>query len=224
MPHAPQLTPMTSIKPPTSSASSASAQADLRLRAQAWLNTRTDIAFDAAAPARKQASAAMRVLYELAASPDTAPDALALLHELQVHQVELDMQAEALLAAHTELQSRLDQANSLHDSMPVACFSVDADTRVLDVNPRGARLLGMTPEAVLGCKLGELVSPRGALQALLQQRATHPHGDPSDTASATMQLTCSGQAPRSVLACVGAEAGSALHVLCLCELPEVTGA
>ena len=224
MPHAPQLTPMTSIKPPALSASSPSAQADLRLRAQAWLNTRTDIAFDAAAPARKQASAAMRVLYELAASPDTAPDALALLHELQVHQVELDMQAEALLAAHTELQSRLDRANSLHDSMPVACFSVDADTRVLDVNPRGERLLGMTHEALLGRKLGELVSPRGALQALLQQLATRPHGDPGDTVSATLQLTTSGHAPRSVLACIGAEAGSALHVLCLCELPEATGA
>lgn len=221
MPHAPQLTPMTSIKPPTSSMS---AQADLRLRAQAWLNTRTDIAFDAAAPARKQASAAMRVLYELAASPDTAPDALALLHELQVHQVELDMQTEALVAAHADLQSRLDRATSLQDSMPVACFSLDADTRVLDLNPRGARVLGMTHEALLGRKLGDFVTPRGALQALTQELPTRPQGAPSDTASATLQLTCSGQAPRSVLACVGAGSGGASHVLCLCELPEASGA
>jgi hypothetical protein len=36
------------------------------------------------------------VLHALASSPQTAADALTLLHELQVHQVELDLQAQEL--------------------------------------------------------------------------------------------------------------------------------
>jgi len=64
--------------------------AELRTKARAKLGqTAQPDARDA------HATEAMGVLYELAAAPDTAADALALLHELQVHQVELELLAEA---------------------------------------------------------------------------------------------------------------------------------
>lgn len=215
----PSSHPTTPVSPP---------QTDLRLRAQARLKGRTDADFDAALPARQQASAAMRVLYELATSPDTATDALALLHELQVHQVELDMQTEALEATRAELQARLDRLSLLHDHAPVACFSVDADTRVVEANLRGARALGLSPEALAGRQLSDFVAPRGALQALLQALSSGeeppPPADAPRTASATLQITPPGQPPRSVLASVAADPAGSLHLLCLSELPVAPGA
>jgi len=53
------------------------------------------------------AANALAVLHTLASSPDTAADALALLHELQVHQIELDMQAQELRESRAELESAL---------------------------------------------------------------------------------------------------------------------
>ena len=41
---------------------------------------------------------ALALLYRLASNPDSAGDALKLLHELQAHQVELDLQHEQLKA------------------------------------------------------------------------------------------------------------------------------
>jgi len=73
---------------------------DLRSRAVVHLNGPD-------ARAHAGASAAFGVLYELASSPSTAPDALALLHELQVHQVEVDLQDEELRHARVEFNSTI---------------------------------------------------------------------------------------------------------------------
>ncbi|EWS65555.1 hypothetical protein Y695_01185 [Hydrogenophaga sp. T4] len=56
---------------------------------------------------RASTSEAMAVLFKLASSPSTAGDALALLHELQVHQVEVEMQHEELRCSRVELESDL---------------------------------------------------------------------------------------------------------------------
>jgi hypothetical protein len=55
------------------------------------------------------AGAAVRALYELASAPATAPNALALLHELQAHQVELDLQTEELHRMQAELEISLQR-------------------------------------------------------------------------------------------------------------------
>lgn len=60
-------------------------QSILRLRAVSQLTA-------GARTQRTGAVEAMAALLQLASSPTTAREALALVHELQVHQVELDMQ------------------------------------------------------------------------------------------------------------------------------------
>lgn len=96
------------------------------------------------------ASEALRVLFELSSSADTAGDALALLHELQVHQVELDMQHEALCDARAEADAELQRRAALYEHSPAACLTVDASGALLEINRAGARLLGDAPEALLG--------------------------------------------------------------------------
>ncbi|MDT8999945.1 PAS domain-containing protein [Paucibacter sp. APW11] len=104
-------------------------------------------------------TAALVVLYQLASSPATAADALALLHELQVHQLELSLQAEQLIESRAELENRLQQLSQQHDAQPAACFSVDAQLRLGDLNLRGTALLGLAREQVLGQSLSAWLEP-----------------------------------------------------------------
>ena len=66
-----------------------------------------------------KAPPAFLVLHDLASSPATAAAAIALLHELQVHQVEVDMQAEELRRSGAELESTLNRQVQLYDFAPI---------------------------------------------------------------------------------------------------------
>lgn len=96
------------------------------------------------------ATKAFGVLHELASSPSTAADALALLHELQVHQVELDVQAEELRASREELESTLQRHVQRYDALPVGCFTIDQAGTLHELNLTGAEMLGAEREALLG--------------------------------------------------------------------------
>src|SRR5512133_1890243 len=114
----------------------------LRLRALARLTGNSD-----PHETRANSSAALAVLHDLASSPATAADSLKLLHELQVHQVELDLQEEELRRAVTELETALYRQVQLYDFTPAACFTVDRNTALCELNRSGARLLGFDRDA-----------------------------------------------------------------------------
>mgnify|MGYP006179376915 CR=1 FL=1 len=73
--------------------------------------------------ARANTSDAMAVLFKLASSPDTAVDAMALLHELQVHQVEVDMQHEELRRSRVELENDLIRQTDRFERAPAPSLS-----------------------------------------------------------------------------------------------------
>ena len=87
---------------------------------------------------------ALKLLHDLAGSPTTASAALKLLHELQVHQVELDL----LHLQHEEEQSetteQLAHYKALYEHAPVGYFVVGLDGgHIIEGNLAGARLLGI---------------------------------------------------------------------------------
>jgi PAS domain-containing protein len=118
---------------------------------------------------RANGAAALRVLYELASSPVTAPDAQVLLHELQVYQVELELQDEELRHARTELEEALVRQTQRCEHAPFGYYTVDAATRLQEINLAGARLLGRDRQALLGRALDDFLAPDSAraLRALL---------------------------------------------------------
>ena len=133
----------------------ASKRARLRERAVAQL---TGVALTD--PRTTNMSEALAVLYKLASSPSTADDALALLHELQVHQVELDMQQEELHHSRSELEAELIRKTDVIDHAPAGLMTIDETTVLREINPAGARLLGASPEELLGRPLaGLLLAP-----------------------------------------------------------------
>lgn len=127
-------------------------EADLRERALSRLTVR-----GSSQSPHASHSEALAVLYEMASSPDSAPNALALLHELQVHQVELDLQDEELRDALRDLEAALHRQQLIYDLLPVACFTVDASLVMYEMNRAGALLIGREREALLGAPLASFL-------------------------------------------------------------------
>jgi PAS domain S-box-containing protein len=78
-----------------------------------------------------------------AALPRTEADTQRLLHELQVHQIELEMQNTELQEARDEVEAGLEKYTDLYDFAPVGYFSLDEQGLILEVNLTGAALLGV---------------------------------------------------------------------------------
>jgi PAS domain S-box-containing protein len=85
-------------------------------------------------------------------------DVRALLHELQVHQIELEMQNEELLHAQTAVQEVSDNYRDLFDFAPVGYFRLDKVGKILEVNLAGAELFGLDRGSVLGKRFGQFIA------------------------------------------------------------------
>jgi len=70
-------------------------------------------------------------------------DARSLIHELQVHQIELEMQNEELRRVQKELEESRYRYSDLYDFAPVGYFSFDKNGLIIEVNLTGAKKLGI---------------------------------------------------------------------------------
>lgn len=102
---------------------------------------------------------ALSLLHQLASSPGSAADALKLLHELQVYQVELDLQHEQLEASERELTEDLIHWTRLYDFSPVACLSLGLQGEVTKVNLAGAALFGEDRTELIGRRVDDFLAP-----------------------------------------------------------------
>ncbi|MBF8275100.1 MAG: methyl-accepting chemotaxis sensory transducer with Pas/Pac sensor [Candidatus Brocadiaceae bacterium] len=73
----------------------------------------------------------------------------ALAHELQVHQIELEMQNEELKRARAEAEDALGRYTDLYDFAPVGYFTFDGQGTILEVNLAGAKLLGVERDSLI---------------------------------------------------------------------------
>ncbi|MGO8688167.1 MAG: ATP-binding protein [Thermoguttaceae bacterium] len=106
--------------------------------------------------------------------PHSVADARALVHELQVHQIELEMQNEELHRAQAEAQQAFERYSDLFDFAPVGSFVWDHEGRILEVNLAGAVLLGLDRGAVIRKRFGQFVAleNRGEFADFLQRVLT----------------------------------------------------
>ncbi|TDY01764.1 PAS domain-containing protein [Thiohalophilus thiocyanatoxydans] len=114
---------------------------------------------------------ALALLYRLASTPESAGDALKLLHELQAHQVELDLQHEQLVANEREFARELERYRALFERAPFGYFVVSLDGQVIEANQTGATLFGIEPTALGGNPIDSFLAPasRPVLGELLKQ-------------------------------------------------------
>ena len=73
-----------------------------------------------------------------------------LVHELQVHQIELELQNEELRNAQVELEDSRQKYVDLYDFAPVGYFTFDAKGVIVEVNLAGAALVGIERRHLIG--------------------------------------------------------------------------
>jgi PAS domain-containing protein len=94
----------------------------------------------------------------------TETDTLRLIHELGVHQIELEMQNEELLQAKAGLEATLSLYAELYAFASVGYFTLTRDGTIRRANLTGAKILGV--------ELSELINRRMALFFLPKSRLT----------------------------------------------------
>jgi len=129
----------------------------------------------------------------VAPSPRRAVDTLRLLHELEVHQVELEVQNEELRASRLEAERLATLYGEFHDFAPVGYASLSPDGTIRTANLAAASLMGAERSRVVGKRLGAFVleRDRGTLNAFLA-RVGERGGN--DRASCELAFSLDGKA------------------------------
>jgi len=95
-----------------------------------------------AAELRRAAEALLKARRSADAQELKDADAVRLVHELQVHQIELEMQNAELREAHAELGESHQRYVDLYDFSPVGYLTLSANGKISAINLTGATLLG----------------------------------------------------------------------------------
>jgi len=90
--------------------------------------------------------------------PRAVDETQRVLHELQVHQVELEMQNEELCQARAEMETLLEKYTDLYEFAPVGYFTLDRKGTILAVNLTGAGLLGIVRSRLKSRHFGNFVA------------------------------------------------------------------
>ncbi len=106
---------------------------------------------------RKRAENAVRMPDVIRAlSPDEVRRTL---HELQIHQIELEMQNEELRRTQEDLEASRERYFDLYDLAPVGYFTLSDEGMILEANLRVAKLLGIKRSALVKLPLSRFILP-----------------------------------------------------------------
>jgi PAS domain S-box-containing protein len=94
------------------------------------------------------------------AGDEESANALALVHELQVHQIELEMQNEELKRARLEAEEALEKYSDLYDFAPIGLFTLDEQGQILESNLAGATFLGVERRNLSKKSFQRFIAPR----------------------------------------------------------------
>ncbi len=82
-------------------------------------------------------------------SISTEADTQKLIHELQVHQIELEMQNEELMRANEEAEIAVKKYTELYDFAPSGYFTLSREGKIVELNLKGANVLGEERQRLL---------------------------------------------------------------------------
>lgn len=112
-----------------------------------------------------------------------------LMHELSVHQVELEMQNEELRQAQANLEVVRSRYFDLFYQAPIGYFMLGANGKLLECNRTGATMLGGEPNRLTGRKLTDFIVP-GHLHTFAECRdRLFSTGEPQQLELALLQVT-----------------------------------
>lgn len=106
--------------------------------------------FTDASMLRKKAELKLKEEQKKSGAPKEELENKKLLHELQVHQIELEMQNEELRQAYETAETALKKYTMLYEFAPVGYFSLDSDGSISELNFTGAEMLGEKRFSLMG--------------------------------------------------------------------------
>lgn len=119
---------------------------------------------------------ALELLYRRASNPEFAADALKLLHELQTHQVELDLLHEEMQATINELTNALNHYKTVYDHAPVPYLILDISGRIIESNQLANKWLSLCTKQTTDQHLNDLLasSSRTTVKEMIDTLRTSP--------------------------------------------------
>jgi PAS domain S-box-containing protein len=140
-------------------------------------------------------------------------DTLRLVHELQVHQIELELQNEELQQGRDQMEAMMEKYSDLYDFAPVSYFTLDRDGIICEANLTFAGLLGLERSRFVKRRFGIFIRPDGLstfnsfLKKVFKSKARElcelsipREGQPDVEVRITATVTGSGRECRAVLA------------------------
>ena len=122
-------------------------------------DTEQKTAFDDSVLLRRKAEEILKKKTVLSQHKRDFADEKALLHELQVHQIELEMQNEELKRARLEDEILHEKYVDLYDFAPVSYFTIDNNGTIIWVNLTGCRFLKYERQNLIGRRFQSFLIP-----------------------------------------------------------------
>lgn len=119
------------------------------------------------------------LLYTMASEPGNASGALKLLHELQTHQVELELQYRQLVTNEQFIKEQLSKFKTMLDVSAIGYLIANASGKITEINSAATALLNIEDDALIGKSVNQFFQPlaQSRLHNLFKQLA-----DNNDTA------------------------------------------
>jgi PAS domain S-box-containing protein len=147
-------------------------------------------------------------------------DVQRLIHELRVHQVELEMQNEESRRAQLKIEESRNKYVELYDFGPVGDFTFDQKGRILEVNLTGAWLLGAERSYLMNKPFSHFVMPEFRNLFHAQQHSVFEKG-----AKETCELKLrkkDGSSFYASLLCIAAQDREGKFTQCRCTITDIT--
>jgi PAS domain S-box-containing protein len=90
--------------------------------------------------------------------PERREDIPAILHELEVQQIELQLQNEELRQAQQELEQTKDSYFNLYELAPIAYFTLNAKGMIISANLNAVRMLQLERRLLLQCGISRFIA------------------------------------------------------------------
>ena len=107
---------------------------------------------------RQKAEELMKTKSSKSGSQLSGSDTMKLIHELEVHQIELEMQNEELMLARSAAREDAEKYTELYDFAPSGYFTLSKECKILDINLFGSQMLGKERSKLKNCRFDVFIS------------------------------------------------------------------